>query len=358
MKKNLPICESPALTMECWTSYKLAIIQTLPNHMNWLASHLNIYWATMGEKLYFGTGPKPHNMEYYSDILTIQEMDLYSIKPSDIVKHIKSCINNDFYYVVFLRNENGQVHDNLLYGYDDSANAFDAFALSENGRFNRKTITYEELYNGYHNNYVYYEENTANYYERHDFGYVMYVMKPNSKYIEKNYAAEYFDKLYYEVYGTKTELHYSDNFNEFLTPCYFYTGVTCLIKVAETLKELPNISHEETKRTEQFIIKKNLFKLLEHRKLIYSSMKWHEHQWNISDANIIGLHDEYHTCCVGMEKICMLYLKYLFTKKDSILEKIQISIEAQYSKERKILCEYVTVVRNYFTSKVLPQRFQ
>ncbi len=357
MKKTLAISNESILKMECWTYYKMSIIQTLPQYMNWLSAHMNIYFAELGEGIYFGEGIKPHRAEYYSDILHIEEIDLYQVIPCEIIDRIKSSINDDYYFVVFLRDEKGYSHEVFIYGLDDESKMFESLMLRDDGIFVSTSISFLKLEADYRNNYTYYKNNPENYYEKSDYGYVMYRMKPNLKYINKNYAVEFFGKLYHEVYGTRTDLCYSDDYDEFLTPCSFYTGVTCLIRLVDKINELMDNREWDEKNTEQYILKKNLFKLLEHRKLIYDSMIWYEHQWRIDAEHIVSLHNEYHTCCENMNKICMVYLKYLYTKNESLLTRIKDMIIKQYRDERRILCEYVNVIREFYMSKVLPKRF-
>lgn len=357
-KVILPCKINTNLGIECWTFYKMAIIQTLPEHMNWLSSHMNIFCGELGEGVYFGKDNRPHDSAYYSDILDIEEIDIYSVAPNKIAERIKHELNNDFYYVVFLRNEEGFSHEIFIYGYDDSNHSFNTVAIGENGHFCETLISYETVIEQYCNNYEYLKLNPDQYYCKSNFGYVMYRMKPNTKYIRKNYAVEYFDKLYYEVYGTRTDLCYSDDYNQYLTPCSFYTGVTCLIRVNEKINALANSSDQERKNIELYIVKNNLFKLYEYRLLLNNSMKWYEEQWRIDDPNILSLHNEYSSCCYDMERTCMMLLKYIYTNDQDLLYRIQDELMLQYAKERKILCEYVNVIREFYNSQVLSKKFE
>ena len=357
-KVVLPISTNTELKIECWTFYKMSIIQTLPEYMNWLSSHMNIFYGEIGEKIYFGIGPHPHDVTYFSDILDIDEIDLYAVKPSNLIKKIKSEIDMDYYYVVFLRNEEGESHEIFIYGYDDNITSFYTFDLIENGNFVPALIRYDKVEEHYCNDYQYYLHNPEQYYCKIKFGYVMYRIKTRNKYKHKNYAAEYFEKLYHEVYGTRTDLCYSDDYDQFLPPCSFYTGVTCLIRLNDRITELKGFPESENKIVELNIIRKNLFKLREHRNLIYRSMRWYEKCWGIQDEHILDLHNNYQKCCVDMDRICIMYLKYLFTRNGMLLEKIQRNIMEQYCNERRILCEYVNVIREFYNSQVLSKKFE
>ena len=43
MKKTLTICEKPIITSECFTYYKMAIIQTIPNYEAWLINRFKLF---------------------------------------------------------------------------------------------------------------------------------------------------------------------------------------------------------------------------------------------------------------------------------------------------------------------------
>ena len=360
-KKNkvvLPCKIDTHLQIECWTFYKMAIIQTLPKYMNWLSAHMNIFCGELGEGVYFGKDNRPHDSAYFSDVLDIEEIDIYSVTPNKIIERIKHEINNDFYYVIFLRDDEETAHEIFIYGYDDNNYSFDTVEIGINGHFQKTLISYKTVEKYYHNTYEYFKFNPDQYYYKSNFGYVMYRMRPNTKYIQKNYAVEYFDKLYYEVYGTRTDLCYSDDYNQYLTPCSFYTGVTCLIRVNEKINALANSSDQERKSIELYIVKNNLFKLYEYRLLLNNSMKWYEEQWRIDDPNILSLHNEYSSCCYDMERTCMMLLKYIYTNDQDLLYRIQDELMLQYAKERKILCEYVNVIREFYNSQVLSKKFE
>ena len=143
--KILPVKVDTTLKIECWTYYKLAVIETMPNYMNWLSSHMNIYYAPMGSGIYFGNCPIPYSTDYYKDILNIEEIDLFEIKPQSIIEQIIRSIKNDYYYVLFLRTAQNEHHEAFIYGYDDNNKCFYSFSV-QNNVFTDSIISYEQVY--------------------------------------------------------------------------------------------------------------------------------------------------------------------------------------------------------------------
>ena len=143
MKRILPIQTNTYLRIECWTYYQMAIIQTLPDYMIWLSSHMDVfYYEAIGEGLYFGNRTKPFSPEYYRDILDIEEINLYDVHPDAIIDRIIDELNREYYYIVFLRDDNNDSHEAFIYGYDLEQKLFFSIAINESGKFE---IRYNKL---------------------------------------------------------------------------------------------------------------------------------------------------------------------------------------------------------------------
>lgn len=352
-RKILPLQINAELKIECWTYYKMAIIQTLPRYMNWLSAHMNIFYGYIGENLYFGNGPIPHEPEYFSDILCIEEIDLFDISSDDIVRRIKSELDNDYYFVVFLRS-NDYIHEAFIYGYDDNEQSFMSIAFETGKGFHTVSLSYHDVKIQYKSNYEYYMNNCDQYYWKRNFGYVMSRIKPVYKYLKKNYAFEYFEKIYHEVYGKRIDLNDNSEIDEYLTPHIYYTGVSCLNVIRNELLQLHKmLANKEKSSLYQHQLRKKFFKLLEHRKLLVLSMRWYEQIWSITDDELCNIVIQYENCCVDMEKICFLFIKFEQTLDDSVLEHIKQMIEAQYEKEKQILGQYAILIRAWYCNVVL-----
>ncbi len=333
----------------------MAVIQTLPNHMNWLSSHMDLFFGDMSEGLYYGNLPRLNQPEYYLDILNIEEIDLYSVSGDKIIDEIKNAIDDDFYYLVYTRTNNQDSHEVFIYGYDDEECTFNSFGLRDNGHFGPVKISYDRLRDGYNNEIGFFKEHPEDYYRRRDFGfgYVMCRMKPNYRYISKNYAAEYFEKISREAYGGITYINYTDNEGQSGKQNIFYTGIDCLLKIIDKTRKC-------SQREEGFFgyyyeggLRRNIFKLSEHRALIYDSMKWYEQIWKVNDAAIITLQERYGALSKEMAKTSMLFLKYQETGDLKIMKRIIERLEIQHEQEKPVLIEYAHRIREWYTDNRL-----
>ena len=123
--KKLPIVLDAAIISECWTFAKLAVIQTSKYAEAWLASHLNLHRT--GWYSYFGDCQSAYDPIYYEDILTIREIDLFSMDGNQLVEAIKRNIDKKRYALLYtdwnisgaftaLRKINEEVNGRQIYG--------------------------------------------------------------------------------------------------------------------------------------------------------------------------------------------------------------------------------------------------
>ena len=87
-------------------------------------------------------------------------------------------------------------------------------------------------------------------------------------------------------------------------------------------------------------------------------MKWYESQWNISDACLLDLSEEYNRACEEMDRICYLFVKFEKTHNDKLIGRIAMNITRQYAKEKDILGKYAILIREWYCKIVLPQCFE
>lgn len=363
MKIILPFEIKPKIETECWNYYKMSIIQTLPNYTNWLAAHMGVCVDTVDEQVYFGTEGEPYPLEYFSDILDIEELDMCTIYPDSLVERVKERINNGWYYVVFVSDETEYSHEVFLYGYDDEEKVFYSVCLNEHGHFEPRLVTYNWLKAGYQNILHFFMNNPEAYYSRRKFGYLVFCLRPCFKYLSKNYAAEYFVKLNNELYGKRADIFFSRRNTEYRASKSYYTGIACLLKVKDQITLLRDNGHDMENTTRVGNIQKSLFKLLEHRSMMVEAMEWFETLWNITEPSLLHSHKCYASCLDKMKMTCMLFLKYLnylkkSEKNDSILDSIIMGLDAQYRSEKEYLGTYVAGIESWYYRHVLPRKLE
>lgn len=358
MNRILPLELKSKIQTECWTYYKLAIIETLPNYENWLSSHMSVCIDTVDEQVYFGNENKPHPLEYYSEILDIEELDLCSIYSDSLIEKIKERINNGWYFVTFVCDENEYLHEVFLYGYADEENTLFSISLNERGHFEQRIISNEWLKIGYQRLLEYFKRNPESYYSRRDYGYLIFCLRPCYKYFYKDYAADYFCKLAHEVYGMRADLFYSRRNAEYLASKSYYTGIACLLKVREQLISLRNVGIITKDDSALYFRKKALFKLLEHRSIIVDSMRWHRELWQITEPSLLDLEKEYMSLFKAMEISCMLFLKYMNQLDINIIDNIIQRLDIQYRSEKECLGIYISGIRDWYFHHVLSQKLE
>ena len=107
--EKLLINRNSYVMSECWTFYIFSIIQTHPNYLEWLSGHMGLIMLDDYNTMY-GNDSGRFGMEYYTDILQYEKIDISAFDKELIVEVIKNEINNG-YYVIFDCNYNGLYED-------------------------------------------------------------------------------------------------------------------------------------------------------------------------------------------------------------------------------------------------------
>ena len=150
--KKLSIKIDSYVMTECWTFYKLAIIQIHPNYLEWLAGRMGLFFAD-NCNCFFGDKCYRFSMEYFNDILRFEEINMCSFNSDNIIEIIKNELNKGNYIIFDCNytafdddpdiNENG-IHEALLYGYDDEKKVMFTTCLM-NGKFVESEFSYDSV---------------------------------------------------------------------------------------------------------------------------------------------------------------------------------------------------------------------
>lgn len=177
MEKLLIKIDSYVMT-ECWTFFKLAIIQTHPNYLEWLAGHMSLvmfdnYECFFGDK--YGIFP----IEYFNDILQYEEINVSSFAADNIIDVIKNEIDNGNYvmfdcnYNAFRENskvDNHDIHEVLVHGYDDEKQIMFISVMSGN-KFIEDEFRYNLIIKGYEWSLKYFDKYPKEIYYRRGWTY-------------------------------------------------------------------------------------------------------------------------------------------------------------------------------------------
>lgn len=83
----LPIAINSLITLECWTFYKFAVMQTTATYKDWLMDFMKVWTDEKGIS-FFGSPKERTQQSYYSDVLEIKDGHLLSRSPETIIDYI------------------------------------------------------------------------------------------------------------------------------------------------------------------------------------------------------------------------------------------------------------------------------
>lgn len=361
MRKILPVELQAKVTTECWNYYKLAIIQTMPDYEKWLSSHLNLSVGINTDEVYFGAYGKPHNSDYFSDILDIREYNIYELSSETIIEWVKTQIDQDWYCSVFLGSRWENLHECFIYGYDCEALQFYTISLNEWGHFQENIVSFGWLQDGYRNLIRFYQSHPDLYLSKKSFNFLVSCLKPCDKYLTKDYAGDYIDKIVHEVYGTRTEMRYSRRNGAFTElPKTYYTGVTCMLRMKTILEALGTEAYGERLEQKDYVnrLRVSMYKLAEHQAMLSDAMLWYENAWQINDPELINARKTYEIHSAKMKKLCILFMKFLVARDKELLARISEKIGVLYREEKECLGVYEPKIEMWYFQHVLPRALE
>lgn len=173
-------------------------------------------------------------------------------------------------------------------------------------------------------------------------------IKSSKSYLTRDYTPDYFKKISHEVYGTIHRLIYTDEHENLLDPFDFHTGLTCLLAMKNRITSDMQIADEETKQKNIYQVRNSMFKLLEHKRIIYNGMEWYESEWQTDLTELKNAKRQYSDCLTYMEQTCMMILKYDVMQEQEHFNKIIGRLSEQYKNEKQSLQEYFKHIQEWY----------
>lgn len=138
MIKRLEINLKDSFVSECWTFYKSCILGSYSNGRKWMSTHMEVY-LDGGCGSFWGNGTY-YPLDYYDDILKFAPGNINKITPQKLINYIKRKIDSNIYIlidsdysIIFNHEESGtQLHEILVFGYDDEEKVFLCPTLDRN----------------------------------------------------------------------------------------------------------------------------------------------------------------------------------------------------------------------------------
>lgn len=340
-KKILKINANPLITSECWTYYKMAVMQTVTSFDMWIANHMAIYMNENGSAV-FGNNGYMYPLSYFCDILEIKEKDVYSVSSKEIVQYLVEQIDKGYYIILDLNykklydsdSQKFWLHETLIYGYDTEKEVFFT-PLLKSGSFKEVQVKFKTLCKAYDDSINYYLSDENRKFNRRLWFFGITLLKPKKNYKNTNALYDFINKVRSEKEGHFYERKSLENSQTYI----FYTGLSCLKKLAQMINNY--IDAEKRNEDNLKLYKKTCLKLYQNQNIILYSMNWFLKKTNSSGKDINLILNEYSSCCEHMSNNVWLFMKYYISREDGILLRIAKSLDDLYSKERDILERFI-----------------
>lgn len=354
-RKILKIEKNPVVNSECWTYYKLAVIETSENFNEWLLCHLSLYINQAGIAV-FGENGIMYPITYFEDILDITDVDIFSVKDDEIVDFIIKQINNNRYVILDLNydrlfyKENTTsfwLHETLIYGYDSQTKKFITPVMT-NSNFEELEIDFDTIRLAFLEAQKYFSQERKRIYNRRHWYYGITIINGLKKYHNSNIHYEFIKRLKLELENASVikQVKSIDGLRE----SRFYTGIGVISHLSTLIHAYIENNEKNDYEFEKY--KNSALKLFESQKIIERTIWWMGEFLRIRDKEFKKLLAEYKACCNEMHITVLLFHKYKFSKHDQILEKIKINLDSIRIKEEEILTKLVEKFENKYIDEL------
>ena len=352
--KKLPIVLPPDIVSECWTIYKMAIIQTHPNVEEWIASKkLDVFFDAKYRPFYakYGENGTMYPLSHFHDILNYGEVPIHD--PDDIIDRIQREIEDGRYIVVDLNfttltgdtdHDAPYIHEILIYGYDQERRIFYYGGAEE------RELPYDLFAENFAFVWEFYRDHPERRYIRRMWHFPVTSIGLNLEYNNDNAGYELLRKLEREQkVGTQIEYRYNaagEKEEEFVN----HFGIYALLFLRDKLVQMT-----EDSPSEEIVhnIMLSILKLCEHRALLLRSMNWFiARNGFLERAETAGpmraACGRYENCVSKMKIVYFLYLKYMQKGDAGILHKLVDRLQVQYRLEYEALDGFLKTARAFY----------
>ena len=346
-KKILKICEKPLITSECFTYYKMAIIQTIPNYESWLINRFKLFIDGDGDAI-FGENGDIYSLASYSEILNIEEGAIFNVGSDRIISYVIDRINEDKYVMVdlnFARFYSAQggfnIHETLIYGYDSDTHELIMRGL-HNHTFKEWRVSFQDFEEAYEDVHKFFVSNKLELLNRKRYFSGITLLSPRYDYRSVNDDYELVYRLDSEVLGYTYKKCDPDGQNESV----LYTGITCVKKLHDELSEIVNKDNYDWKRIGQC---HNLcLKLSERENVLLHAVRAFVKKYNFNDDNDVVT--QFSQCYNMMFQNVLLFYKYLESSNTDIIKRIADRIETVYYMEKRVFESITALIRQNYHS--------
>lgn len=339
---KLPVALRPEIVSECWTFYKMAVIQTHPRVEEWFASkRLDVFLSGDGFHSCFGENGEMYPLSYFGDILHISEVQ--EPKPTDILERIEREIDEGRYIIIYLNfttllndteHEAPYIHEALIYGYDETQRIF---YYAHGGK--ECEIAYDLLLANYTSVWELFRGSPELRYFRRMWYFLVTRLSLNLDYRNDNAGYDFLRKIEREWrVGTVIKNGYS-KLGEEENQIVYHCGIYTLLALRDKLIQMQTQSPTDEEHHAYSLI---ILKFCEHRSILLRSMAWFLDHTGFLNAEKTAVpmrtcYARYEECVYNMKKIHSLSLKYSQTGDPAIHFRMIEYLQAQYALEYEAL---------------------
>ncbi len=354
MMKKLPIVLPPDIVSECWTIYKMAVIQTHPNVEEWLASKkLDVFLYGKNRPFFgeFGECGAMYPLSYFNDILQCHEVTIAN--PGDIVEVVEREIDQGHYLVVDLNfttlmhdtaHEAPYIHEILIYGYDEERKVFYYGGAEED------ELAYDVFLENFTSVWELYRGDDKRRYTRRLWHFPVTSISLRLDYHNDNACFDLLRKIEREwKVGTSTETRYTAT-GDIEEQSTYHTGIYALLFLRD---QLTGMLEQSPSDQDCYNAMLTILKLCEHRALLLRSMAWFINRNGLLEREdsaepIRAAYERYSRCVDEMTITRLNFLKYLETKNAATLQKVIDRLHVQYTLEYGALEQFLQTAKEFY----------
>lgn len=343
MIKSLDINLKDSFISECWTFYKSCIIGSYLDGQKWMSTHMEVY-LDGGCGSFWGNGAY-YPLDYYDDILKIAPANINKITPQKLVSYIKRMIDSNTYIIIdsdlsIIFNDeksNGRLHEILVFGYDDEAEAFLCPTIERNFvkiPFACMELSYAEIRD------IYLSDPKHRYSRRNEYFFPITKITRRKLYVnDDEFLFSCLRRIREEIRAEKSTIVRIDFEQPTGDPRYVYKGLSMLKNLDEFF--LTHIKNETPWNNLPIDLSLTLLKVYEHRINLSNCLKYIVETFD-TDYKLKDLYNNYMLEIKNIQKAYLISYKSILNNIPYKLSAIQDSIKDNFLTERHILSDFLS----------------
>jgi len=338
---KLPINLQASVITECWTFYRMSIIDSYENLVNWRLCNINKLIMNHDDSIYFGEENKYYNQyKCYDGALRFSVVHDNNNADS-IIDCITAQITAGKYVLLdvdyslidinsqMIDNISNPIHETLVFGADTDKKTFYIPSL-HNEKWHEKEIPMKILAEAY------LSMKTKKTDIQDFFNYQFMSIEVESRKYELP-GLQYFYNFEFLRYKTKDN---QDDFNNYYFENSFGLIYSRIIDILSKGNKLYNTK-----------MATNLAKMIECKKILLKQIHYINNRFNINISELIieGINN----IIYNLQLSVRLYIKYSINYNDAILSQIVEYISAAYDIEIKIMDSLRDTLSNYLKKNLI-----